>query len=301
MNLTLAGRSSERLAMLACVLLAVVVAGQLARLGWQLLPADDASLDAPVRATTAAAATPAVAVSRWHLFGAPPQRLAAGPGTPATTLALSLRGTLADHDPTRGLAVIAAGDGSERAWRAGDEIAPGVILEEVHADRVVLRHDGVQEVLALARDELPKSAPASGPVTGTAPLRNTAPGSPAHVGTAPLTFTPPNIAHGAAGNWQQTMDRAGAGDMAALAKNVQVTPVIEDGRMAGVRVSTGADTALLGRLGLRPDDVVTAVNGVPVDSPARGQQILESLGNAGEARVTVMREGVPTVLSVKLR
>ena len=182
--------------------------------------------------------------------------------------------------------MIAAG-GQRTRLACQRRIAPGVILEEVHADRVVLRHDGVQEVLALARDELPKSAPAPGPVTGTAPLRNTAPGSPAHVGTAPLTFTPPNIAHGAAGNWQQTMDRAGAGDMAALAKNVQVTPVIEDGRMAGVRVHRRRHRPA------RPprpasDDVITAVNGVPVDS-RRGQRILETR-QCRRGRVAVMRE-----------
>ena len=51
----------------------------------------------------------------------------------------------------------------------------------------------------------------------------------------------------------------------------------------------------------QPGDIVTAVNGIPVDSVARGQQIVESLGTAGSARVTVRRGGVPTEVDVKLR
>lgn len=293
-------RNSGRLAMAACALLALVIVCQLARLAWLFVPADDASLAAPLRSAGTAPAAPAVAVSKWHLFGAPPPRTAAaGPGAPMTTLALSLRGTLAESDPRSGLAVIAGADGSERAWRVGDEVAPGVTLDEVHADRVILRHGGVQEVLVLERHAAP--APAVKPGPAGAPLRNTASGTPAHVATAPISFAPPNIAHGAAGNWQQTLDRATGSDMASLVKNVQVTPVIDNGRVAGVRVATAGDGALLGRLGLRPSDIVTAVNGVPVDSVERGRQILESLGNASEVRVTVTRDGMPTVVSVKLR
>lgn len=300
----LRGRGAERLAMAACVLLALVIAWQLARLAWQFVPVDDASLSAPLRSAASAPSAPSVAVSKWHLFGAPPVRAAvSGPGTPTTTLALNLRGTLAESDPRTGLALIADANGSERAWRVGDEIAPGVTLDEVHADRVILRHDGVQEALVLSRNEAPPAVtPAIKPGPAGAPLRNTAPApSAAPAGTAPISFAPPNIAHGAAGNWQQTMDRVAGGDMAALAKNVQVTPVMENGRIAGVRVSSAGNDALLGRLGLRPSDIVTAVNGVPVDSVARGQQIIESLGNASEVRVTVTRDGVPSVISVKLR
>jgi len=116
MQVLRSGRNSGRLAMVACALLVLVIVWQLARLAWLFVPADDASLAAPLRSAGTAPATPAVAVSKWHLFGAPPQRAAAaGPGAPMTTLALSLRGTLAESDPRSGLAVIAGADGSERA------------------------------------------------------------------------------------------------------------------------------------------------------------------------------------------
>ncbi len=55
---------------------------------------------------------------------------------------------------------------------------------------------------------------------------------------------------------------------------------------------------LINQIGLRAGDVVTAVNGAPVDSLARGQQIVESLRSASSARVTVLRDGKPTDVTI---
>jgi general secretion pathway protein C len=68
-----------------------------------------------------------------------------------------------------------------------------------------------------------------------------------------------------------------------------------------VRISAGTDTALIHQIGLRPGDIVTSVNGAPVDSVARGQQILDSLRTASSARVTVLRDGKPTDVTVSLK
>jgi len=54
-------------------------------------------------------------------------------------------------------------------------------------------------------------------------------------------------------------------------------------------------------MGLRPGDVVTAVNGAPVDSLARGQQIIENLRKSSSARVTVLRDGKPTEITISLK
>ncbi len=293
-------RWSERAAILVCLLLAAIAVWLLARVFWSVLPAGDVAAVAVPRSAASSEPPPTVAVSKWHLFGDAPQRAASTRNAPATTLALRLRGTLADPDPRRGIAVIADDQGNERAWRVGEEIVPGVVLDEVHADRVVLMHVGVPEILPLVRDEtMPASlAPTMNPSAGGAVLRNTAPAT-APGSIAPLSFTPPQIAHGAI-NWQQTIDSIGT-TPESLASRVRVTPVLDNGKIAGVRVSAVGDSALIAQLGLRPSDIVTAVNGVPVDSVARGQQILESLGNASAVRVTVTRDGVPAEITMKLR
>jgi len=86
-----------------------------------------------------------------------------------------------------------------------------------------------------------------------------------------------------------------------LVRRVQIVPVFDSGKLSGVRVSSATDAALINQLGLRPGDVVTAVNGSPVDSLARGQQIIESLRSASSLRVTVMRDGKPTDVTVSLK
>lgn len=58
--------------------------------------------------------------------------------------------------------------------------------------------------------------------------------------------------------------RVAAADVAAL-RSGAVTPVVEVGSAAGVRLN---DPTLAGRLGLAPGDVVTQVMGVPVREPS---------------------------------
>ncbi|HEY0178075.1 MAG TPA: PDZ domain-containing protein, partial [Dokdonella sp.] len=87
-----------------------------------------------------------------------------------------------------------------------------------------------------------------------------------------------------------------------LMKRVQIVPVLEGGKLAGVRLSAiGADADLIGKIGLRPGDIVTAVNGAPIDSFARGRQIVSSLQNSSSVQVTVLRDGKPTELTVGLQ
>lgn len=292
-------RLSERGAWLSCVVLTLLLVWMLARTFWLLVPGDDGLGAGTSRELVVASSAPTVSIAKWHLFGNAPQHLSARRNAPETTLSLSLRGTLADADPLTGMAVITDEQGAEHAWRVGDEITPGVTLEEVHADRVVILHAGAQEVLVLQRDDV------SGPVEpipqvmrGRAAPRNTAAAGNA---AALTSFEPPNIAHGAM-DWQKTLDKVGGGDTAEMAKNVRIDPVLDDGKISGVRVSAAnGDPALMARLGLRPSDIVTAVNGVPVDSVARGQQILESLRNATSVRVTVTRDGAPAEITMQLK
>jgi general secretion pathway protein C len=277
--------------MLCCALLAALAAWLLLRFAWALLPGDAA---APVDATPAgtAAAVPArTSVARWHLFGNTPQA-ASGP----STTALILRGTLADADPKAGIAVIADAGKGERSWRVGEEVSPGVRLARVYADRVVVTRDGNEETLTLPRDsDLRPAAATHGATAPGANARAGASSSNASAGTttAAQAVRVPNSVQAQVERLRQ--------NPAELMKRVQVVPVLADGRLTGVRVSTGTDVVLLNQLGFQQGDVVTAVNGTPVDSIERGQQIMSSLGSASTVRVTVLRAGKPAEITVGLR
>ncbi len=50
------------------------------------------------------------------------------------------------------------------------------------------------------------------------------------------------------------------------------------------------------RLGLKPGDLVTQINGTPLDDPARGLDIFRSLSDSTQVSVTVERNGTSQVL-----
>jgi len=280
--------------MLCCALLAALALWLLVRLLWALLPSDDVALGAAaLPAPATAASVPTRSIAQWHLFGnSPVQASAAG-----TTTSLVLRGTLAEADPKAGLAVIADAGNGERSWRVGEDVAAGVRLVAVYADRVVVaRAGGAEETLKLLRDtnlapaDIVRPTPASATGGATSAARGAATATPA---TASVSVKAPPT-------WQQTVDRLRQ-NPAELMKRVQVVPVLDGGKLSGVRLSTGADVALLNQIGLQPGDIVTSVNGTPIDSIERGQQIMSSLGNASSVRVTVLREGKPTEVTVGLQ
>ena len=70
--------------------------------------------------------------------------------------------------------------------------------------------------------------------------------------------------------------------------------------MNGFRVYPGRNRPAFMRLGLRPGDQVTAINGTPLDDRDRGEQILRTLSSSSEARVTVIRGGQQQDLTLNL-
>jgi len=77
-------------------------------------------------------------------------------------------------------------------------------------------------------------------------------------------------------------------------------PVFAEGKQRGYRVYPGRNRAAFARLGLRPGDLVTSINGTPLDDPARGNEIFRTLGSSAEARVTVMRSGRQQELTLNM-
>ncbi len=250
---------------------------------------------------------PAASLAQWRLFGQaqpfvdPRQALA-----PDTNLALTLYGIVAADDPRGGRAIIGGADVPQASYATGATLSPGVVVDSVYPDRVLLSRNGVLETLRLPRadgapataasaKDRPGAAPPAGfalPAAGSDSLA-AAPSMP------PPTYAPPLVSTGHF-NWQAATDALGV-DVQALAREVAVLPVIEGGQFVGVRLSTGRDVPLIAKLGLKPDDVVTAVNGIRLDSPARATQIAQSLTSATQASVVVRRDGQEQTLTVSLR
>ena len=203
------------------------------------------------------------------------------------------------------MAVIADAVTGERAYRVGDALPGGASLDGVYPDRVILLHEGVQETLGLPYDQ-PGAAAAPAVATAVQPAaagRNTASASapaPDQIPAATPVFVAPQMAQGAV-DFSRIQQQLGVSDPSELMRQISAQPVMENGRMAGVRLSGGPNAALIAQLGLQPTDVVTSINNVPLDSMGRATQVVDSLKNASRVTVTVNRDGKPVTLSVNIK
>jgi len=78
--------------------------------------------------------------------------------------------------------------------------------------------------------------------------------------------------------------------------------VFENGKIAGARLSGGGQVAaLMQKAGIKPTDLITAVNGTALAGLSNPQQFMDNLRNASSLQVTVLRDGKPATLTLDLR
>lgn len=291
--------SSPWPARLALAVALALCVWQAVALLWLLLAGVESPPASPVEVPAAASATTAARgeVAKWHLFGDAQvdmnRAIAAQAQLQETALKLVLRGTFNENRPDGGIAIIADEQGVDRAYRVGDSLPGDARLEQILAGQIVLSRGGVSETLSLRiTDDSLSPAVSSG---GTA-ARTRLPGT-ANPPLAPGAFAPV-IAPGLPD--METYRAANLPNVQELAKQVQVFPVFANGRMQGVRLGVGRDSDLLSRAGLRPTDVVTAVNGIPLDGPARQMELLSALRDARSVQIEVERDGKPVRLQLGL-
>ncbi len=209
-------------------------------------------------------------ILRANLFGqgAPAQ----GSGNaPVTSMALVLAGVIADVDEKRGFAMLGTTATDIKVYRVGEVVPGGALLSSVLVDRVLLDRGGTLEALMIPR------------VTAGA--------------AAPLVSSPPPVPGNSVARVQQVLRN----NPALIAQVIQRQPVISpEGKLRGMRVYPGTNVQAFNRLGLRPGDLVTAINGTTLEDQTRGEEIFNSLTGAAEARVTVIRNGSPLELHLNL-
>lgn len=208
-------------------------------------------------------------IQQGQLFGSAAP--AATGNAPATSAPLVLGGVMASEDEKKGFALIGSSGSATRVYAIGAALPGGLTLHAVYPDRVVLSRAGVLETLALPRQ--PSSASISTPVP-------TAVASPSAV---------------------DRITRIATENPGLIGQIVRAQPVLANGQQRGFRVFPAPNQApTFARIGLRAGDLVTHINGTPLDDPQRGAEILSTLGSATEARVTVVRNGRQEDVSLNL-
>jgi predicted metalloprotease with PDZ domain len=63
------------------------------------------------------------------------------------------------------------------------------------------------------------------------------------------------------------------------------------GKLRGFRAYPGKNRAIFSKLGLKPGDLVTAINGMVLDDPAHSQDVFNTIQSSDHVTVTVDRAG----------
>src|SRR5690606_22055184 len=177
-------------------------------------------------------------ILRASRFGQSPA--ATGSDAPVTSMQLVLAGVVSAPDEKLGLAMIGTAANSLELKKVGDPLPGRAKLPAVHVDRVLLDRGGT-----IASPPLPELATAT-------------------FNPPPPVTTGPSVA-------VQRVEQAIRGNPGVIAQVMHRTPVFVDGRLRGLRVSAGPNAAAFARLGLRNNDLVTAINGVELNDEARSR------------------------------
>ena len=178
-----------------------------------------------------------------------------------TSLSLTLFGVRANESSGGGSAIIAGEDGVQKSFAVGEEVAPGVTLDSVAFDHVILSRGGVKESLYL--DQSVPAETVSPLASGSAATAN------ADVGLNAET----------------------------LQKSIGFAPRNEGGRVTGFVLQARDDGTMLRLAGFQAGDIVVAINGRPISSAA---DIASQIRPGARLSVEVERGGAKVPIALNL-
>jgi len=299
---------ARRLRQALLVLFALWALFALSQLIWALLPGGSVSLPADSRvinpvnlpATDGSANTVDIArVQAWQLFGEAGAVTATAPeptaataasardgiekGARETRLDLKLRGVVASSEDGLGFAVIEH-KSSQDLYAVGDKLPlqGDVELAKVMPRQVVLDNGGTYELLELFEDTSLDGQLVRAPVASDPPQ--------------PLAMRSDATASELARNYRQRLYQ----NPQSLADVVTISAVRENGQLQGYRIAPGKEREQFERLGFRPGDLVTSVNGIALDDPANTLRLYQTMRTASEAVFGLERDQQEISLSVDL-
>ena len=279
---------------LVALLLLVALCHSLAQLFWLLVSTGggaavvDIEKAAPLNAQLAERA-PAVSASfdverlkSLDLFGATAMvdtaavQAAVAPGIEReavdTRLNLTLYGVMGSSDHKAARAII-SDDNNQALYAPGDPLPVGnnAKLAKVLEERVILENGGRYESLWLYTDE-PLPAPSRRPSTRATPKPAVEP--------------------------EERTARVSRSQADSLDSVIKFSIARKGGDVIGFRIRPGSNRELFKELGLKTNDIVTAVNGIELDSSARAMEVYETLRGATSANLGILRNNEPVSITV---
>jgi len=260
---------------IASILLVILLAWLLADLTWALIPQRAVATTAylPPPSAMHMNSVDAGRIADRHLFGVA-SITGGSQNAPDTTLALTLHGIVAGRGPVDSRALIVA-NGDEEPYAIGASLPGGAVIQAIYPDRVLLERGGNVEALRLPKEDTGGMGPTG---AGLVP----APGMPPPLQAENQQAQPQSLAQlrqEISNNPERLMDA------------VRAMPVMEQGKLTGYRIYPAGNPSMFNQMGLKPGDVVTSVNGIPLTDPAQSMRILASVKTADQVSITLLRNG----------
>jgi general secretion pathway protein C len=200
-----------------------------------------------------------VSLRAARLFGAA-QGQSGEPAEPVTSLNFKLRGVFAASGGQPAMAIVNV-DGQDQAAATGHELAPGVVLDAVAPDHVILLNRGVRERLDLEA-----------------------------VGR-PLALADGDI----------PVSRQEFNQALANPQSLGVRVEVDSGEQPGLVLVSVAGDGIAARLGLRSGDRLRMVNGSPVANAQEFVRQLSGTAGVQRVTLMGERQGKPLILSFRLQ
>ncbi|HUL92528.1 MAG TPA: type II secretion system protein N [Burkholderiales bacterium] len=226
----------------------------------------------PALARSSAEAVDLSALTRAQLFG--PVAASRGPEEASlapTNLNLTLTGVAVR--PTGGCALVIVQGQPESAFCAGEELTPGVRLDAVERDRIVILRNGAREAVPLKDNDKALSLAVPPP---------------------PPPIVQPGATGGSVVDRRQLQQQLGRPEFLSQALIVPNA----DGGFLVRQIQPGS---LYEKLGLRPGDVIRNVNGQALTSMEDVMRLYQQFGTAQRVLVEVQRQGRNETLYYDMR
>ena len=267
-------RTLQWLAGMMTAILVVALGLQLAWWTWQLL--------VPSWKTTVIDTPPApTAVSSSlgrQLFGDRDGAVSVG-GAPAVASSIRLKGVFAVDGKTLSAAVVNLG-GKDQTVRLDQEVQSGVKLVEVQPEFIVVSRNGARERIDLDRFI-------------AAPKPGSTPGQPM------VTSFRLNVA--STGTNAFSLSRQELNTVLQDPRQMNFLGRIGPAPSGGVRVEDAPSGSLSNKLGLQPGDIITGINGQPINSPGDLARVYGQFNSLTSIRAEVRRAGAPVMLNYSIQ
>ena len=171
----------------------------------------------------------------------------------------------------------------QNLYRVGDSVQDAT-LKLILRQKVVLSVNDRDEVLGMEEAGSPKSSASSPRVARKASSPPKLPISPQ---PRQLTLKSDQIEN-ALENIDQLMEQA------------RIRPHIEDGKPSGISITGIKPNTVFRKMRLRNGDIITGVNGTPIESVEDAMQIFGDLSSAPEVQLEIKRRGRKRVLNYKI-